>query len=190
MRPWPSSTACGSVGAARTSAASRRSRCSTPPPCTRPAATCRGSGPRPGATTWSIAQPTPRQPDDTSHVKALEDAGARTFRGNARIVAKGRRRGCRFGRRRTARARSRQHHRRDGFELEGAADRGPPRDAPVDEPAGHPHARAAAQPARPRWRPDRRRAQPGLRPLRRADDDRPVRSADPSHGQRPRTRRR
>ena len=29
-------------------------------------------------------------PDDTSHVKALEDAGAVTFRGNARIVAKGR----------------------------------------------------------------------------------------------------
>ena len=29
-------------------------------------------------------------PDDTSHVKALEDAGARTFRGNARIVAQGR----------------------------------------------------------------------------------------------------
>ena len=99
-------------------------------------------------------------------------------------------RGRRFGRRRTARSRSRQHHRRDGFELEGAADRGPRRDAPVDEPAGHAHARAAAQPARARWRPDRRRAQPGLRALRRADDDRPVRSTARSRRTPPETRRR
>ena len=124
-------------------------------------------------------------PDDTSHVKALEDAGARTFRGNARIVGKGPGRGGRPGRRRTARSRSRQRHRRDGFELEGAADRGSRRDAPVDEPPGDAHAGAAAQPARPRWRPDRRRARPGLRSVRRADDDRPVGPADPPNRHRP-----
>ena len=123
-------------------------------------------------------------PDDTSHVKALEDAGAKDVPRERPDRCQRAGRGRRFGRRRNARSRSRQRHRRDGFELEGAADRGSVRDAPVDEPAGHAHARAAAQPARAGWRPDRRRARPGLRALRRADDDRPVGSTARPDGHR------
>ena len=51
------------------------------------------------------------------------------------------------------------------------------RDPDLDQPRGDPCARAAAQPARPRRRPDRLRARPGLRPVRRPDDHRPVRTA-------------
>ena len=47
----------------------------------------------------------------------------------------------------------------------------------LDEPRGDPRPRAAGEPARPRRRPDRLRARPGLRPVRRPDDDRPVRPA-------------
>ena len=45
----------------------------------------------------------------------------------------------------------------------------------VDEPRGDARPGAAEEPARPRRRPDRLRAGPGLRPVRRPDDDRPVR---------------
>ena len=49
-------------------------------------------------------------------------------------------------------------------------------DPDLDEPRRDPGPRAAGQPARPwRWS-DRLRAGPGLRPLRRADHDRPVRT--------------
>ena len=55
-------------------------------------------------------------------------------------------------------------------------------DPDVDERAGDAGPRAAHEPARPRRRPDRLRAGPGLCPLRRPDDDRPV---GPAAGARP-----
>ena len=70
-----------------------------------------------------------------------------------------------------------QHHGRGGLGLEAAADRWARRDPDLDQRAGDAGPGAAAEPGRPRWRSDRLRAGPGLRPLRRADDDRPVRAA-------------
>ena len=79
------------------------------------------SGPRPGATTWSTAPPTPPSPTTARHVKALEDAGAVATAATARIVGRGRvevtprRRGPRARRPRTSSSPSAR--------LEGAADR-------------------------------------------------------------------
>ena len=83
--------ASGSADRARTSAACRPSRSSTRPP--RHAA-------NPANYDWARASarrdymvnrpPDAEEPDDSGHVKALEDAGAVTFRGTGRIVGRGR----------------------------------------------------------------------------------------------------
>ena len=99
-----------------------------------------------------------------------------TFRGEGRITARGRvdghRRRRRHDRARGARTSSSRSARRSKVPpIEGLAET-----AALDEPRGDADPRAAAQPARPRRRPDRLRARPGLRAVRRADDRRPVRA--------------
>ena len=85
--------------------------------------------------------------------------------------------GRRPPRRRDPRPRRDQHRRRRRVGLEAAADRGSRGGPDLDQRAGDAGPRAAAEPGRPRRRPDGLRAGPGLCPLRRADDDRPVRAA-------------
>ena len=77
----------------------------------------------------------------------------------------------------------RERHRRGRLRLEGAAGARARRHRDVDEPRGDAGPRAAEEPARPRRRPDRLRDGPGLRPVRRPDDDRPV--GRPAHADRP-----
>ena len=116
------------------------------------------------------------EPDDSGHVRALEADGAVVYRGTGadRRARAGRghprRRHARDRRPRTSSSRSDRSRRSPP--LEGIDD-GPD----LDEPRGHARPRAAGEPPRPRRRPDRLRARPGLRPVRRADDDRPVRAA-------------
>ena len=120
------------------------------------------------------------EPDDASHVEALEQAGAVAYRGNAHVVERGvvevrhdgaahRVRGPRGrGRRRLDVARCRP--------------------SPVSMPC------RSGRTARRRWRASCRgasscsaaahglRARPGLRPVRRAGDDRPVGRPAGAHG--------
>ena len=112
----------------------------------------------------------------------LEAAGARRVRGTARIVGRGPGRGP------PRRMPSTSSTARNvviavGSTTQGAADRGDRADPDLVEPRGDARPRAAGQPARARRRTDRLRARPGLRPLRRPDDDRPVRA--PAHADRP-----
>ncbi len=101
-------------------------------------------------------------PDDSGHVKSLEDAGATVIRGSATLAGPGR-------------------VDIDGRELEagaiilaiGSVSRvpdlpGPRRSAPMDQRPGHLHPRAAALAGHPRRGADRGRACPGLRAIRRA----------------------
>ncbi len=119
------------------------------------------------------------EPDDGSHVRALEAAGAVALRGTARIVGPGRVE-VRRRRRRADRDRARGDD-RGRIDLEGPPDRGPRRRPDLDEPRRDPRPGAAAQPARPGRRADRLRAGPGLRPIRGAHGDRPVRTAAHAH---------
>ena len=116
------------------------------------------------------------EPDDAGHVTALEKVGAVVYRGEGRSpVAERWRSGT------TASATS---SRRTNIVIAVGSHLEAPIDIPgidgrsaVDERGSDPDPGAAAQPARPRRRPDRLRARPGLRSLRRPDDDRPVRAA-------------
>ena len=113
------------------------------------------------------------EPDDGSHVRRLEDAGATCYRGTAQIVGRGRVE-VRHDDQVHELARPRRHRRCRQL-LEGPDDPGPRGDRAVDEPPGDARPRAAQEPARPGRRPDRLRDGPGVRALRRPDDGRPVR---------------
>ena len=167
----------GSAGAARTSAACRRSRCSTAPPGitpTRPRTTGRGVGgarlhgqPAAGRRRTRRFEPFRR---------AASTAGAVAYRGIG--VDRRPRPGRRPARRApptSCAADERRRRRRLGHQA--AADRGHRRDPDLDQPRGDARPRAAGEPARPRRRADRLRAGPGLCPVRRADHDRPVGAA-------------
>ena len=116
------------------------------------------------------------EPDDSSHVKRLEGAGARCYRGIGPDRRSRARRGPprrrdprdrrpeRPGRGRIARRRCRRCPGIEGVNL--------------DEPRGDARPGAAEEPGRPRRRPDRLRAVPGLRPLRCAGR----RSSSPATG--------
>ena len=161
------------MAAARSSAACRRSRCSTGPPSTPPI---------PASYSWERASAArdymvnraadAAEPDDSSHVKRLEDVGAVCYRGSARIVGRGR---------------VEIRHDEPAHEIAGrnvmvavgSTSKVPPlpgldgvriwtnREATL--------ARELPRSlARPRRRPDRLRARPGLRPVRRPGHDRPV----------------
>ena len=126
------------------------------------------------ATTWSNRAPEADEPDDAGHVRALEAAGAVVYRGTARITAVGRvvvspTTGPRM---RSAPGTSWSRSARvskvppiDGIDV----------DPDLDQSRGDARPHAAGEPARPRRRPDRLRARPGLRAIRRPDDDRPIR---------------
>ena len=155
----------------------RRSRCSTAPPTSTPTRRLRlVAGLRRGATTWSTGPPDAAEPDDSSHVTALEAAGAVVYRGR-RPDHRPRPRQRRPTTATTHELDGDERRRRRRLDLEGPADRGHRRRPALDEPRGDARAGAAGEPARPRRRPDRLRARPGLRPVRRPDDDRPVRPA-------------
>ena len=135
-----------------------------------------GRAPRRGATTWSTGPPTPRSPTTAGHVRALEEAGAVVYRGEARIVGRGRVDGH------ATTAPAHEIAARNVMVAVGSLSKVPPLDGHrrrprLDQPRGDADPRAAAEPAGPGRRADGLRAGPGLRPVRRADDDRPVRSA-------------
>ncbi len=171
----------GSAGAARTSAASRRSRCSTAPPGTprtRPTLPL-DARLRTAATTWSTGRPSRRARRRRATSAASRRPGPSCYpRRRPRSTAPGRRRrhattavGHELGRARNVIVAV-------GSFSKVPAGRGPRPTIPTwtnREATLGP--RAAAEPARPRRRPDRLRAGPGLRPVRRPDHDRPVRAA-------------
>ncbi len=117
--------------------------------------------------------PDAAEPDDASHVRAPRRRRRRGLPRSGRDHRPGPAR--RPARRRRPRHRGRQRHDRGRLRVEGAAARGDRPDPDLDEPRGDARPRAAEEPARPRRRADRLRAGPGLRPVRRPDDDRPVR---------------
>ena len=120
---------------------------------------------------------TAEEPDDGGHVRALEAAGAIAYRGSGddRRTVAGSRVGAR--RRHATRLQARNVMVAVGSTSKRRADRRARRHPDLDEPRGDAGPRAAEEPARPGWRADRLRARPGLRPVRRAHDDRPVRPA-------------
>ena len=173
----PSSTAAGSAGScphigclpsksllAQRRRARRRTRRAT-------------TGPRASAHRDCMINrpPDAAEPDDGGHVRGLEAAGATVYRGDATITGRGRVTVRHDGVEHELSGRQRRRRRRVG--LQGAADPGPRGHPDLDQPRGDAGPRAAAQPARAGRRADRLRARPGLRPVRRADDDRPVRAA-------------
>ena len=164
-RRSPSSIGAGSAAAARTSAACRRRPCSTAPP-SHHANPATYDWPRASARRDYMVNRAAdaAEPDDCGPRQ-----GARGRRGDG---LPRRRRGS------SAAARSRSRHDGATHELDGAptssspsgrvskvpADRGHRPTSRLDEPRGDARPRAAAQPARPRRRPDRLRARPGLSP--------------------------
>ena len=116
------------------------------------------------------------EPDDAGHVTALEKAGAVVYRGEGRITGRGRSRSGTTASATSSRPAQRRRRRRVASR---SADRHPGHDGrrPWTQRGGDADPGAAAEPARPRRRPDRLRARPGLRPVRGPDDDRPVRAA-------------
>ena len=140
-----------------------------------PGAVSTGRMPRPRATTWSTGRRTPPSPTIRATCARLREAGAVAYRGNATIAGPGPRRGQ--PRRGDPRAGRHERGRRGRLGVEASADRGPRDDPGLDEPPGDARPRAAGEPARPRRRADGLRDRPGLRAVRRPDDDRPVRPA-------------
>ena len=174
-RPSRSSTGAGSAAAARTSAACRRSPSSTAPPSTPP---------NPAGVSWDAGVGAPRlhgQPAGRTPPSRTTPAmsAARGRRGDLLSRERPDRRPAAASRSATTMSahelHGRQRRHRGRVALEGAADPGPRRRPDLDEPRGDARPRAAAEPARARRRPDRLRAGPGLRPVRRPDHDRPVR---------------
>ena len=115
------------------------------------------------------------EPDDTGHVRGLETAGATVYRGQARIVGLGLVEVTHDDAIHLVRA-------TNVVVAVGSVSKVPPLDGLaeipyLDQPRCHPGAGAATQPARPGRRPDRLRTRPGVCPLRRPDDHRPVRPA-------------
>ncbi len=119
--------------------------------------------------------PDAAEPDDRGHVTALEAAGAVAYRGTARIVGPGR----------VAITHDGVTHEigaRNVVVAVGSTSKAAPIDGHragpgLDEPRGDPGPDAAGEPADPGRRADGLRARAGLRPVRRADDHRPVRPA-------------
>ena len=169
----PSWSATCSAAAARSGSACRRKRCCT----RRPAHHAGGDYPWSKASAfrdYMINRVDRDYPDDTSHVKALKRAGAETVRGEARFVgadpltlevrdASGAVRALEAG----AVVLAVGSHSRipDVARPKGIR--------PLDEPRGNVAARAAGWRGGAGRRSQRRRAWAGLRPLRRAGDDRP-----------------
>ena len=155
----------------------RRSRCSTAPPGTpRTRRRTTGRARRRAATTWSTAPPDAAEPDDAGHVRGA--------RGGRRGRLPRRRRGSSGagGSRSPTTASRHELGARNVVVAVGSVSKVPPLEGIDDVPTWtNREATLArelpAQPARPRRRPDRLRARPGLRPVRRPDDDRPVRAA-------------
>ena len=126
------------------------------------------------------------EPDDTSHVKSLESDGSVTYRGEGRITARGRVAVTHDDVTHELAARNivvAVGSRSKVPPVEGLAETRPwtNRDATLTR-------ELPAQPARARRRPDRLRARPGLRAVRRPNDDRPVGATARAHGPSPQRR--
>ncbi len=118
-------------------------------------------------------------PDDGGHVRALEDVGATTYRGEGAIAGPGR--VLVTPRRRDPRAGRHDHRARRRLGDEDPAHRGHRVHPHLDQQGRDRRPRAAAEPARPGWRPHRGRAGPGVPPVRCAGHGRPVRRAADPH---------
>ena len=103
---------------------------------------------------YMINRPTDAaEPDDSSHVRALEAAGAVVLRGEGRITARGVVTVVRGGH--DPRAAGEERRRGGGLDVQAAADRGPRSHPALDEPRGDAGPGAAPQPAGARRRADR-----------------------------------
>ena len=92
--------------------------------------------------------PDAAEPDDSSHLRRLREAGAIAYRGTRDDRRAGP--GHRQSRRSDARAGRRERGRCGRVGLEASADRGPRCDPGLDQPPGDPRPRAAGEPAHPR----------------------------------------